>query len=266
MTVSIKQKNIPIEDRVKIELSNGAERWCFHCKSRKPSTDFKGKGPRAKCKACREPGLASRQASSKGVIEKACNVCKKTLPIDSFYIKKTQPYADGSPRYYSSCRECHYSKYVCDWTSRNYKAYRNLIKDWQLANPEKMKEYRSRNLEGKDLHFFWHHQQAKSRCQEVKDSTYYDFTLEDLKKHWEASGIDSKLCYYHGHNAGCDKDGEQTFDHIVPISQGGNHEVSNLVPCCRSCNSSKGIKDEQGFISWLKEAGRHTTTAINSDN
>lgn len=31
-----------------------------------------------------------------------------------------------------------------------------------------------------------------------------------------------------------------TQDHITPLSQGGSHTASNIVPACRSCNSKKG--------------------------
>ena len=31
-----------------------------------------------------------------------------------------------------------------------------------------------------------------------------------------------------------------TQDHIVPLSKGGGHTYSNVVPACRSCNSKKG--------------------------
>lgn len=33
-----------------------------------------------------------------------------------------------------------------------------------------------------------------------------------------------------------------TWDHVVPLSFGGRHDVENLVPACRPCNSSKGNK------------------------
>jgi 5-methylcytosine-specific restriction endonuclease McrA len=30
-----------------------------------------------------------------------------------------------------------------------------------------------------------------------------------------------------------------TADHIIPVSKGGGHELSNLLPACTKCNSSR---------------------------
>jgi len=52
-------------------------------------------------------------------------------------------------------------------------------------------------------------------------------------------------CYY----CGCD-DSELnplTLDHVVPRSKGGSNKMSNKVPSCRSCNSSKGNKSLEEF-------------------
>jgi len=45
-------------------------------------------------------------------------------------------------------------------------------------------------------------------------------------------------------------------DHIIAISNGGKHEISNLVPCCRKCNDEKSNKKGKEFNEWLKEKER----------
>lgn len=43
-----------------------------------------------------------------------------------------------------------------------------------------------------------------------------------------------------------------TYDHIVPVSKGGQTTPGNIVPACNSCNSSKKTKD---IMKWLNEKG-----------
>lgn len=42
------------------------------------------------------------------------------------------------------------------------------------------------------------------------------------------------LCAY------CNGKKSLEMDHIVPLSSGGRHDLDNVVPACKSCNSSKG--------------------------
>jgi 5-methylcytosine-specific restriction endonuclease McrA len=41
-----------------------------------------------------------------------------------------------------------------------------------------------------------------------------------------------------------------TIDHVLPLSRGGHNAYDNCVPCCRSCNSSKGNKTAEEYKNW----------------
>ena len=48
---------------------------------------------------------------------------------------------------------------------------------------------------------------------------------------------DRHRCQYCGHTAA---PSELTFDHVVPVAQGGRKDWENIVTCCINCNRRKG--------------------------
>ena len=44
------------------------------------------------------------------------------------------------------------------------------------------------------------------------------------------------------------KDGLEQ-EHIIPVNDGGTYKIGNIVPSCRSCNASKGIKNVDSWYS-----------------
>ncbi|MFP5204487.1 MAG: HNH endonuclease [Acidobacteriota bacterium] len=54
------------------------------------------------------------------------------------------------------------------------------------------------------------------------------------------------ICVYCGSAA-------ETWDHLIGLVEktqlrGYGHQIGNLVPCCRACNSSKGAKDWESYL------------------
>jgi 5-methylcytosine-specific restriction endonuclease McrA len=48
----------------------------------------------------------------------------------------------------------------------------------------------------------------------------------------------------------CGATGDLHIEHVVPISFGGTHVLSNIVPACKNCNFSKASKDAE---SWYRQ-------------
>ena len=40
-----------------------------------------------------------------------------------------------------------------------------------------------------------------------------------------------------------------SLDHVKPYSQGGSNSERNLVTCCKKCNSSRGARNVEAFVT-----------------
>lgn len=58
-----------------------------------------------------------------------------------------------------------------------------------------------------------------------------------FKQHWYGY-----RCAYCGIHKDDTPEGYLTRDHIIPVSEGGNDEIDNIVPACLSCNKIKGAE------------------------
>jgi 5-methylcytosine-specific restriction endonuclease McrA len=54
-------------------------------------------------------------------------------------------------------------------------------------------------------------------------------------------------------------------EHMIPISRGGAHDESNIVPACRKCNAQKGEMTLEEWIEKEKENAKHESPS-NSDS
>ncbi len=73
------------------------------------------------------------------------------------------------------------------------------------------------------------------------------------KRHAPGAGVTrhqwQDILEEYGHRcAYCARQGKLTMDHVEPLSKGGHHDVANVVPACRECNSSKC---DRNILQWL---------------
>lgn len=72
------------------------------------------------------------------------------------------------------------------------------------------------------------------RCHNRRNNTNCSFSVEQWHNACEAFNFTCAYC-------GCDR--KLTMDHVIAVSIGGSTDVSNIIPACQSCNSSKQNKD-----------------------
>lgn len=125
------------------------------------------------------------------------------------------------------------------WRENNSERVKAFQRARQEANPEK-----KANAENKANIRAWNQAHPEKRRQSAqrykarKRSLLSTLTLEqwaNIKRHF------NNCCAYCGNNS------LLTQDHLVPLSKGGEYTHNNIIPACKSCNSSKGPRS---FFEW----------------
>ena len=142
--------------------------------------------------------------------------------------------------YLNDCKECrnpmnndYYKKYpeksiaaTRKWQANNREHSLAYKKEYNAAHREERNTYLMEWVKKYPLKWYIHTLNRKLR-------KVGKIALEE----WTA------LCEKFNHQCvSCGKKSKLTMDHIVPLSKGGRHEIKNIQPLCKSCNSVKGTK------------------------
>lgn len=181
---------------------------------------------------------------------KACTRCGVTKPLDGFW--RDRRAADGRS---SACAQCLNAAQRIRHSTPEFKAYKRKadaeyrvahlderraadaayrainrdrinaqVRDWYMANKDYVREYRRANAERSAFH-------CRTRKARIRGAALRDLTHEQWLGRVDEFG---------GRCAYCLKtDDNLTIEHLTPISRGGDHTLSNVVPACFPCNSSK---------------------------
>lgn len=144
--------------------------------------------------------------------------------------------------YYHAHKEQRQAK-AREWKTAHREECKAYCKAWNQAHPEKGRQYankhranfpeevRARGRAYAKSHPEIFHRNTQRRRARKAAATLNDFTIAQ----WQAMQIHyGYRCVYCGK-----KPKKLAQDHLTPLSKGGNHTATNIVPACRSCNSRK---------------------------
>src|ERR1035437_7696029 len=205
---------------------------CSKCKILKDFTNF-GKASKSKdnmksaCKECLRTqnkeymgkislidrdllNERNRNAKKKKVIENP-NYYK-----DEYYKNHERNKKNARNYYHNNVEKCLDGQKK--WRSDNRAIYLQCSKIWKINNPERNRKSRRSSTEA--------YRARKKMAFTVK------FTTDQLDERMSVFGF---LCAYCGAKF-------EEIDHVIPLSRGGGHHLSNLRPSCKKCNQSKSNK------------------------
>lgn len=158
--------------------------------------------------------LGDKTLLHKKLLLGTCSKCGLSLPPESFFT---------SNKYY--CKSC---------IASDTKKYRSTERGKQLNNTRRLTpKYREQGKKylqtGKGKASIARYVYKRKQLSKFAISTLTQTEWKELKEQY------NQCCAYC-----CKHTDRLTMDHIIPISKGGTHTKENIVPACKSCNSSKG--------------------------
>lgn len=199
---------------------------CAHCRKAQNRDAYQA-GKISWCRTCRSALAAARRRQSGtkqkpkarvGHGEKSCLRCGEMKALGEF-----SPSVRGRLGLSSYCRPCARLRVVDPAKARAHTAAYRL-------------RHRAKSLAAHRIHQW----QRVNAMKAVKDGTVTSVLLNTL--------YTTDTCYY------CMQftpESKRTIDHKTPLKRGGVHTSSNLAMACKSCNCSKGAKNEAEFREYM---------------
>lgn len=163
---------------------------------------------------------------------KICKRCGTEKTLEEFSRQHTSK--DGRR---SGCKDC-LNEYYRDYYKGTSSIHAERVKSWNQVNPE----YRGKWVESNRDLVNRHAQKRRAmKCGLTLENSYIP-TVSELVEFYGSPCLFPKCESIKG-----------TLDHVIPISKGGYHHVSNMQPLCSTHNSSKHTEssDYRPDVIWV---------------
>ncbi len=187
-----------------------------------------------------------------GTIEKKCNICEEWFLCNTDYFYKNSKSQDGLFPY---CIEC-CKKKTKKWEEEHFEEYmeyqRNRAKMPHVK--ERFKKYFEKYFENNEEHRkeYMHNYRVNNKDKvkgynEKRQHKNHDITEEEWKS---CKSYFNFTCAYCGINEEEAKKKYGQYFHKEHFDHRGINDLSNCLPACKGCNSSKW---EYSFEEWYNE-------------
>lgn len=201
---------------------------------------------------------------------KTCTKCGEEKPATNEYFPKEKSCPLGLS---SQCKECH-KKRVSEYRKRNVEKIKEYTKKHYWEHREdivgKQNEYKKRYYKEKYANNEEYKKRKKKYNEENKEK------IAQYKRDWCARNKEKRKISYQRYHAKkrklpnnltleqwneikqhfnnrccyCGQAKKLEMEHFIPLSKGGEYTINNIVPSCKSCNSSKFNYD---FFEWYPQ-------------
>lgn len=196
-------------------------------------------------------------------MKRICTGCKQELPAASEYFHKKN---GGFATRCKNCIKEYYQRYYKDNHERVLDKKNEQSKEYYDKNKEMISSRRKQQYkEGSTAKREWSFKYYKSNREKLlrKRKEYLNteegwskkVAFDQLRRSRgnelpsNFSAVDWKNCKEHFDNkcAYCTQEIPLTREHFIPLVSGGEYTINNIIPACKSCNSSKKNSD---FFNW----------------
>lgn len=211
------------------------EKKCTKCEVIKPITEFYRRknardGLKSWCKACEIDGVISRRKKDHNKFLEYCKNWHKdnkeqSLEVSRRWKKENKDRANELSRnwYNDNKKKC--LDYARLWREENLEMAREKVRKWFKENPQKNREY------------------VRRRHALEKKATVGVVSYENILAR------DGYICHICG---GVVAPNDLHFDHIFPLSRGGEHTEKNIAVSHSKCNLRKNNKTMEEYLNGLR--------------
>lgn len=190
---------------------------------------------------------------------KTCSICKDDKLLNQFYSQEKHSNKRGNYLYYQPyCKDCASMKSQ-KWLNNNADSKKESSLKYYKSEKGKKNYLRKTHRQKENGYSYFREYQKKNlekfrNYNQKRRATERELICNFSQEDWKAClKFFNYCCSYCGMSQ---SDCQNKFkvglqqEHVIPVTSGGDYTNNNIIPACKSCNSSKNDKE---ILGWYRQ-------------